>query len=654
MSVISGRLASCLAAAVLLLGACGGSQQPSPATTRTVLAAATTTVTNDPSAYETAVQQLYVAYFGRPADRAGMAYWTRLLAASDHELHVPTEFDITWMAAAYAGNPTVRAVVDAFGTSAESNRLYGGDNRAAVSAMYRNVLARAPDPAGLDWWVAQLDAGRLTRGMAALSIMASALGNPDPERQSDIVPIRNRTQNAANFTYALQRLAPEAYDDDTAVAIVRAMLAKVDAGTDVTAFLATQINPTLAVLADRVAAPVTALPIATETVTYQVDAAHSGQVRFGTPLRFPAAPAWQVELGRTMAYPLVADGKVFAVSNGPVDGSNFYGGALVAAYDAASGKPSWGPVALPNHGHGVAWSAYHQGKLLVLGDDAIMVALDGATGARAWQADLHRVAQGNETWTFHAAPVAANGIVYVAGDGWGSLVIALDARDGKVLWMQPNGTAGSNGPALSNEGVFTASTCRTSKFDLRTGRVIWINDRNCSGGQGFASVYANGWLFARDVDATFYHQIFDTRSGRQIGAYEGGNWGIPQAPAPAVGRNRAVFLVGSPPECCAYGQGTRLRGVDLATGLTLWEFGGDGQMVLAPLVIDDVVVSASRTGKVYAVSLADGRLLWTGDTGQAIPDLDEFDMEYLPGIGAGAGMLVVSSQNRLTAWRIVD
>ena len=31
---------------------------------------------------ETQVQQLYVAYFSRPADVAGLAYWTNILATN--------------------------------------------------------------------------------------------------------------------------------------------------------------------------------------------------------------------------------------------------------------------------------------------------------------------------------------------------------------------------------------------------------------------------------------------------------------------------------------------------------------------------------------------------------------------------------------------
>ena len=129
---------------------------------------ATTVVAND---YKTIVQQLYISYFGRPADPKGLANFQAQLAA----LGGPA--NIQGLDQAYRSSTGIRSLVDSFGASAESTALYSGDNTSFVTAIYKNVLNRAPDDAGLAFWVGAINNGSLTRANASLSIMAGALAN---------------------------------------------------------------------------------------------------------------------------------------------------------------------------------------------------------------------------------------------------------------------------------------------------------------------------------------------------------------------------------------------------------------------------------------------------------------------------------------------
>ena len=186
--------------------------------------------------YVTVVQQLYVAYFGRPADVTGLANFTAALDATG----VPAT--IEGVKQAYGTDATVKALVDQFGTSTESNTLYGsGTTESFVFAVYQNVLNRVPDAAGFDFWVNALNNGGLSKGNAALSIMAGALANTSTQGQADAALINARITVATNFTTAITT-QNATYSGDAAAATARAMLATVTASTDTTAFQSTIVS----------------------------------------------------------------------------------------------------------------------------------------------------------------------------------------------------------------------------------------------------------------------------------------------------------------------------------------------------------------------------------------------------------------------------
>jgi mono/diheme cytochrome c family protein len=228
--------------AALLLAACGASTTPAPGPTQTRLLA--TTVASD---YTTIVQQLYVSYFGRPADSGGFANFKARMA----ELQAPT--DIQALTGAYKTNAALRELIDSFGSSDESKALYSGDTAAFVTAIYINVLGRAPDDAGKAFWAGDINSGALTRANASLAIMAGALNNTTAQGLVDAALIRNRVTVASNFSAALTGSYATAYSGDAAAASARMMLTAVTATTDTNAFQATvtstlnamlpQVNP---------------------------------------------------------------------------------------------------------------------------------------------------------------------------------------------------------------------------------------------------------------------------------------------------------------------------------------------------------------------------------------------------------------------------
>src|SRR5581483_4301711 len=178
------------------------------------------------SSYANLVQDLYVAYFGRPADYFGLQNFEAALAAANAPI------DPAALATAYSTNSAVKSLVDAFGTSAESTSLYGsGSTESFVNAIFENLFNRPAAVAGLTFWVNAIDSGAVSKGDAALAILAGAEGNSTTQGKADWALITAKIGVANDFTTALGSSSTQivAYSGAAAAQDARLMLAGVTA-----------------------------------------------------------------------------------------------------------------------------------------------------------------------------------------------------------------------------------------------------------------------------------------------------------------------------------------------------------------------------------------------------------------------------------------
>lgn len=189
------------------------------------------------SDYVRVVQEFYIAYFGRPADPAGLRFYSEFLDANNAPTTAQGLINV------YAVNPTIRNVINSFGESAESLALYAGASTSQrVTSIYLNLLNRQPDLGGLSYWVNEIDSGRLVLARAALSIAAAAEANGGTDGQI----VANKIAVGANFNAAIDTVAElNAYVGDAAAAIARDLLSQVTATTNVVAFQA-NVNAAIA------------------------------------------------------------------------------------------------------------------------------------------------------------------------------------------------------------------------------------------------------------------------------------------------------------------------------------------------------------------------------------------------------------------------
>jgi subtilisin-like proprotein convertase family protein len=115
--------------------------------------------------------RLYQAAFDRTPDKAGLGYW---IAAMDHGM-------------------ALIDVANSFVQSAEFKALYGDNPSDAdiVTRFYANVLHRAPDQAGADYWTKLLDHHIVTTADVLMQFSES------PENQAALIGV---TQNGIQYT----------------------------------------------------------------------------------------------------------------------------------------------------------------------------------------------------------------------------------------------------------------------------------------------------------------------------------------------------------------------------------------------------------------------------------------------------------------------
>lgn len=121
------------------------------------------------------IQGIYLALFGRPADPAGLAYWTEQSK----------------------NGADLSKIIDTMTKLPEATARFNGLTDAAlVTVVYQALFDRLPDAAGLAFFTDQLKSGKQTIGSIAINILDGASGN-------DLTLIQNREKAANVFTASI-------------------------------------------------------------------------------------------------------------------------------------------------------------------------------------------------------------------------------------------------------------------------------------------------------------------------------------------------------------------------------------------------------------------------------------------------------------------
>jgi len=159
-----------------------------------------------------AIQKLYVAYFNRPADPAGLAYWNSVVEAEK--------------------GSTAR-VSAAFAAEAEYKTEYANmTNAQIVDKVYQNLFGRAAEVAGKDYWAKLLDDKAITIDQVVTQIAAGAQG-------TDAEAYENKVIGATAFTAAVDtEVEKKAYSGAEANAVAKKFISSITTDVSLTAAIA--------------------------------------------------------------------------------------------------------------------------------------------------------------------------------------------------------------------------------------------------------------------------------------------------------------------------------------------------------------------------------------------------------------------------------
>ena len=191
------------------------------------------------------VQKAYVAFFNRPADYAGLLYWS-------------TNFTGT----------SLDSLLNTLSTSQEYTNLYSGlNNTAIVNQIYQNLFKRDADLPGLSHWLTKLDNKTLTLASIANGIAEGA-------QNDDKVAFANKVTAAVAYTNALDtptKVQNYASSTTASMAATKAWLAAITTDATLTAATTTAALSTIVTATTSTSSASTTTTGATFTLSTGVD-----------------------------------------------------------------------------------------------------------------------------------------------------------------------------------------------------------------------------------------------------------------------------------------------------------------------------------------------------------------------------------------------
>ena len=175
---------------------------------------------------------------------------------------------------------------------------------------------------------------------------------------------------------------------------------------------------------------------------------------------------------------------------------------FVVAFDFKTGKEIWatpyGQAFRNDRGDGPRGTPTVDGdRVYVLGGNGDLAALDAASGKVVWTMNvLQKFGGRNITWGISESPLVVGEKLLVNPGGPGASVVALNKKDGSLIWKSQSDRAGySSGIPVVVNGktqVVFFTHVRGLGLDLETGKLLWEYPRAANNVANAATPVARG------------------------------------------------------------------------------------------------------------------------------------------------------------------
>ncbi|WP_226990690.1 PKD domain-containing protein [Methanosarcina acetivorans] len=351
---------------------------------------------------------------------------------------------------------------------------------------------------------------------------------------------------------------------------------------------------------------------------FQKDAQHSGFSEGSAPST--ATRLWvSDDIGAVRSSSVaVAGGRIFVNCNDNDTGISVIRslsqqtGAILADHGKADGGGFYGSWSSPVYDDGKVWCGlnnYPEGTTYNSVNGGTMVA-DGKVFSSNWNGNQYfcfEESTGEELWNFSApvssyaqsCPAYKDGKIYVlywhgfSGDGE-NLVYCLNASTGEAIWKHANISSNPCGsPMISDDAVYFTTynpegeSAQLYALSITDGSVLWSNTSIT--GTDSTPAYAYGNIYVSSGYSRYITYCFNATTGEPVWETDPedniGFWTC----SPAVADGKVYVGTGGSGIVC----------LDASTGELIWQDEGGGS---TPAIVDGVVYSVGKDGKVYAYS----------------------------------------------------
>jgi outer membrane protein assembly factor BamB len=173
-----------------------------------------------------------------------------------------------------------------------------------------------------------------------------------------------------------------------------------------------------------------------------------------------------------------------AISNGRIFTMGLRGDReVIVAFDVVTGKQVWatphGKAFRNDRGDGPRGTPTVEGdRLYALGGDGDLSCLETASGRTVWTMNvLQKFGGSNITWGISESPLVIGEKILVTPGGSGASIVALNKKDGSLIWKSQSDEAGySSGIPVqignTTQVVFFTHD-RAVGLDLKDGKLLW-------------------------------------------------------------------------------------------------------------------------------------------------------------------------------------